>query len=675
MDECEKVLNFLFTQTGGVIMKRLGTRVIYPLMMILVLVFLLLKPWVAEAQSFASSESSNRINKENLEKFFDEFAKEQMKSNNISGVLTASVLDGEMIFSRGYGYANIAENKQMDPSTSVFRAASLSKLFTATAIHQLAEKGLVDLNTDINKYLGDLIPKTYSQPITLAHLLTHTAGFDELNTSVRFSEPGMVSSLREDVVGSMPPRIREPGKIISYSNYGYSLAGYIVEVVTGMTFEEYVQKNILEPLDMDQSTFYEPPSKELKDNLVTMYSYRENQYVPLPPLYHNQRPAGALYSNIEDLANFMIAQLNDGTYKGKNILNRESIELMQRPQFLHHPELEGWGYGLYELSRNGLPIIGHGGDLNGAYTLLFLIPDINFGMVFHYNTSISAPLEADPRILLYERFIDTFYPEYSLNTPLAKESIDKASVTDVSGYYRFTRYAHNSPGKLLMPMILAQLIVTQDSNSTVNIRMPLGMIEDTKWVPYGKDLFRQTDKETYLAYQKDDRGQVEYLFFTNGGAQAIERVPWHERFWVILFFVGFSQLLFLSITIEWLVRAIVRRLTKRKAYPLPPSLRLAKDLTRGISISGIIIAGVVGVMASHVMATLNSPLLIFLPLISLMGWLMGIGSIALIVVTIGIWRNNEEKIWHRIIYLLSAFAGLCFTWVLYYGNMLWFTTL
>ena len=619
------------------------------------------------------AEPAIPINEETLAAFLDEFILKQMERHNIAGALVAAVNNKEIRYSKGYGYANVEKKRPMDPATSIFRAASVSKLFTAAALVQLAERGKVDLNTDINQYLKNAkIPDTYPQPITISHLLTHTSGFDERFLKVRFDDPKLTTGLYEDVIGSMPPRIRPPGEIVSYSNYGYALAGHIVEAVTEMDFEEYVEQNILRPLHMNHSTFYEPPTENLQKNMVAMYSFRDNKHVELPLAYHNQRPAGALYSNIQDLAHFAIMQLNEGKYGGVSILSKESAKMMQTPQFTHHPKLEGRGYGFYEIKKHGLPIIGHDGDLNGARTLLFLLPNSNIGMVFHFNTSVSTSYEEDPRILLMESFAEKFYPEYSKSRLEAEKESEPSATADLSGYYRFTRYAKESPGKLLNPMILAQLMVKQDKDGQVNISMPMGMVAATNWVPYEEGLFRHKDKDAFLSYKKDSKGRVSYLFLTNGGAMALERIAWYEKYWIIIGLLGFAILSFVITIVYWCVSTFIRWRKGKLARRLSKREGWAKLLTGCNGLIGIVTAGLIMVMILHVMQTLGSPFLFMLPVISLVGWAIGINSIVLLILVIRINISKEIKKRHSIFYILAGIGGLCFTWILLYGNLLWF---
>jgi len=529
------------------------------------------------------------------------------------------------------------------------------------------------LNVNIPSILINLI-RILLHLISIEHLLTHTSGFDERFLNVRFSKPEMITGLYEDVIGSMPPRVRPPGEVVSYSNYGYALAGHIVEAVSGMEFEEYVEKYILNPINMDRSTFYEPPSGQLLEDMVTTYNYKQNQHVEIPPVYHNQRPAGALYSNIEDLANFAMMNLNGGTYRDVSILNRETVDTMQSVQFMNHTQLEGRGYGFYELSKKGLRIIGHDGDLSGAHTYLFLIPEVNFGMVFHFNTSIGTSIQDDPRRLLVEHFMDRFYPDYSLSQSVVEKSSDITEIANISGHYRITRYVKKSPGKLLNPNILIQFIATQDKDGRVNISQPLGMVETTEWAPYSNDLFYHVDTGDFLAYNKNNKGKVEYLYLNQGAPITLERIAWYERFWVVIALLILPQLVFIGIILDWLISTIYNRVKRKQIIKYSMEIRWSKILIRFMSILGILTFSLLISMILQVMQNLDSSILFLLPAISLMGWILGINSIVLMLLNVKLYKNKEIKRRYSILYSLCATGGLFFTWILYYGNLLWFAT-
>ncbi len=199
-----------------------------------------------------------------LETFLDGVLTSQLKENHIPGATLSVVKDGKLLLAKGYGDADIKQNKPVVADTTLFRVGSISKLFTWTAIMQLAEEGKVNLHTDINTYLKTFkIPATYPQPITLENLLTHTAGFEDSGKGTFFYKASDLEPLSTWLPSHIPARVRPPGVVTSYSNYGATLAGYIVEQVLGMSYDQYVEQHILQPLNMKHSTFRQPLPSEL----------------------------------------------------------------------------------------------------------------------------------------------------------------------------------------------------------------------------------------------------------------------------------------------------------------------------------------------------------------------------------------------------------------------------
>ncbi len=347
---------------------------------------------------------------------------------------------------------------------------------------------------------------------------------------------------------------------------------------------------------------------------------------------------------------------------------------MQSPQFTHHSDLEGWGYGFNEMNKHGLQVIGHAGDFNGGHTLLFMIPSAEFAMAIYYNGNTNTVYEQDPRNVIMEALIETFFPEHAFNRPVSVEAMP-SKVTDITGYYQLTRYTQKTPGKFLMPNMFAQLIVTQNERGHAYINMPLGMVAPTEWIPYGEGLFVNAERETYLSYRLDDRGNIAYLFYNMGGAAAtaIQRTQWYEIYWVILGFIAFSLIVFVMTLLGWLTRAVILLVRRRKKELHTATFRYATFLSRVIGIIGLIFLALIGIMTVNVMATLNSPLLFLLPAISLGGWLMAIASVVLLALGLKTWRNREGSLASRLLLTLSPIAGLAFTWILYLGNMLNFT--
>src|SRR6266513_907814 len=187
------------------------------------------------------------LTKADFETFLDALIPSQLRNRNIAGAVVSVVKDGQVLFQKGYGYADVEEKKLVLPDQTLFRPGSISKLFTATAVMQLVEQGKLDLDRDVNDYLDFPIPKTYPKPVTLRQLLTHTAGFEDTLKNLFVAHESDLKLLRAYLVNQMPARIFPPGKVPSYSNYGFTLAGYIVERVSGERFERYIENHILKP--------------------------------------------------------------------------------------------------------------------------------------------------------------------------------------------------------------------------------------------------------------------------------------------------------------------------------------------------------------------------------------------------------------------------------------------
>src|SRR5829696_5980646 len=202
----------------------------------------------------ASSQHQGPTDRAELEAFLDKELGREMEKHHIAGAAVSVVKDGELFFAKGYGYADLENKIPVDPERTVFRIGSVGKLFTWTAVMQLAEQGKLDLDADVNTYLDFRIPDTYPQSITLKHLMTHTSGFEDRLRGSVVSDTDDLEPTREWLISNMPARVRPPGDIAGYSNYNAMLAGYIVARVSGEPYDQYIQEHILNPLGMVHTT-------------------------------------------------------------------------------------------------------------------------------------------------------------------------------------------------------------------------------------------------------------------------------------------------------------------------------------------------------------------------------------------------------------------------------------
>src|ERR1700744_658302 len=265
----------------------------------------------AAATSTPSAAPVATLTADDVNAWLDGYMPYALHTGDIAGAVVAVVKDGQVLTERGYGYADIAKRTPVDPKLTLFRPGLVSKLVTWTAVMQQVEQGKIDLDADVNQYIDFKIPARDGKPVTIRELMQHVAGFEEQAKGIMSDNP---KALRFEVLLKQggPERFFAPGSTPAYSNYGASLAGYIVQRVSGESFDDYVEKHIFAPLDMKYSTFRQPLPANLEPMMSTCYSEASapaNKFAIVGPT-----PAGALSSPGEDMAHFMIAHLQNGEY-------------------------------------------------------------------------------------------------------------------------------------------------------------------------------------------------------------------------------------------------------------------------------------------------------------------------------------------------------------------------
>src|SRR6266516_4771568 len=240
------------------------------LLVSLLLQALLLAPPMQARYSTPPSPTSSKLgDPREVEAFLDGVIGKEMQVDHIPGAAVSVVKDGRLLFTKGYGSADLQAGKPVNAQTTLFRIGSVSKLFTATAVLQLAEQCKLSLYADVNTYLKAFhLPATYPEPITLADLLTHTDGVEGRDTGLQAAHSASdLEPLGQVLAQHLPARVRPPGELTAYSNYGYTLAGYIVEQVSGMPFAQYVEQHLFQRLGMRESTFRQPVEARLSADL------------------------------------------------------------------------------------------------------------------------------------------------------------------------------------------------------------------------------------------------------------------------------------------------------------------------------------------------------------------------------------------------------------------------
>ena len=518
-----------------------------------------------------SRDPQGPIDPADLESFFDNFFDQSMEELNIPGAAVVVVKDGEILFSEGYGFADLERQIPVDPAQTVMRVGSVSKLFTATAAMQLVEQGLLDLNTDVNVYLTALqIPQDYSEPVTLHQLLTHTAGFEDRFIGTIAPSPEELLPLGEYLEANVPKRVLEPGSVHSYSNYSFALAGQLVEEVTGTPFSQYVDENILQPLGMSRSTFEQPLPPELAKDFAVGYFVTDGTYEPGDFVYLQEPPEGAMSSTAEDMARFMIAHLQNGRYEDVRILEEDTARQMHEQQFTHDPQLPGLGYSFKERFVNGERLIGHGGDIGTYSSQMILHPEDDLGLFVVYNVFNDALRER-----LVTAFMDRFYGEGSPATAPATVELSQEDLERFTGGYRWVKHPRSTIGKIvaLVPGPYSWSI-SANADGTLSVG-PFGAELNWRYAPVGPLVFRQVaggvqelsglefDLGDTLVFREDELGQVDFAFVPLQSI-ALEKVAVYETGVVQAGALGLFLFIFLSPAVVWPLGALIRRIRKRE---------------------------------------------------------------------------------------------------------------
>jgi CubicO group peptidase (beta-lactamase class C family) len=612
----------------------------------------------------AAPSSQGPIERAELEAFLDGIMIAYMRSHHIAGSTLAVVKDGELFFAKGYGYADIKKKKPVDPEKTLFRPGSVSKLFTWTAVMQLVEQDKIDLKADINIYLNEFkIPDTYPEPITVIHLMTHTAGFEDIINEMGARRAEDIVPLADFLARKMPARVRPPGKLTSYSNYGTALAGYIVEKISGMAFEDYVEKNIFEPLDMQKSTFRQPLPADLAEDMSVGYTYQKGMYKPQGFEYINGlAPAGSLSTTAADISKFMIAHLQNGQYGENRILEEQTAKLMHTQLFTHDPRLDGNAHGFWEMTYNNLRLLVHGGDTAWFHSLLALIPEKNLGLFVSFNSlGGSWPLYDN----LIKAFLDHFYPGPEL--PDIKSLQDfKKRARRLSGSYGVTRVSSTTYEKLMSLMMVAKVEATEDN--TLFIKMPMG-VESKRWVEVKPLLFREVGGQDMIVFRADRKGRITNAFFNQIPILAGIKLAWYKTPGFHYSLLAISMILFLS-TLGWPISALSRLFCERRQQ-VPGAPWLVRLIAGGMALLYIIfLIGMLSVVSNYLELVFGVPLLfkilLVLPILS------ALLTICALFFTYVAWKNKYWTVCGRLHYTLVVLASLAFLWFLAYWNLLGF---
>ena len=596
------------------------------------------------------------LTKSDFETFLDALIPSQLQNRDIAGAVVSVVKDGQVLFAKGYGYADFTAKKPVLADQTLFRPGSISKLFTATAVMQLVEQGKLDLDRDVNEYLDFAIPKTYPEPVTLRRLLTHTAGFEETLKNLFVAHESDLKPLRTYLVNQMPPRIFSTGKVVSYSNYGFTVAGYIVEHVSGEKFERYIDNHILKPLRMTNSTFDQPLPVALTPQMSQGYLAAAKK--PRDFEFVQAAPAGALSATAADMTRFMLAFLQDGTVDGVAILKPETMRQMESRQFELHPMINGLGLTFMEYSMNGQRIIAHGGDTVYFHSDMVLVPDAHVGYFISYNSlgkNIGGGRGEVLRAFANRYFSRPSEPKANVDPNTAK--IDGRAV---SGVYEGTRRGETTLLKLLA--LLDQFTVSSDKEGVLTVEgMKNQRGETKKWREIAPLVYGEIDGPEKIAFRRNPSGDVsEMLPFP--AIYEGQRVPWYASKRLVNPVVGGNLLLVLLTVLLWPVAVIVRKRYQRPLFTAKAD-RALYFLSRIVCLCELLFILVPVIAFSRGLQNivlLGDAIDPWLQALHIFGWVTTAGIVVLIVASIRFIRLPGHGFWFRAHAILLALGGIAF---------------
>jgi len=533
-------------------------------------------PVVAAASSH--TPQAHELTEADLGAWLDGMVPLGIGRGDIAGAVVVVVKDGHVLVEKGYGVADVKTGKPVEPARTLFRPGSISKLFTWTAVMQLVEQKKLDLDADVNIDLDFTIPHTFGQPVTLRDLMTHRPGFEESIKRLFTEDPTRMRSIGNGLKMWVPEQIFPPGDRPAYSNYGATLAGYIVERVSGEKFADYIAHHIFQPLGMTHSTFVQPLPRNLAGDMSSGYDKASGDPKKFEMVWMS--PAGALSTTGDDIAKFMIAYLNGGA----PILKPATVKLMHSEIYQRNPPVPGMGLGFYHEDTNGRVIVGHGGDTILFHSDLHLIPDAGVGL--YYSQNSAGKENSGIRGPLFRQFMDRYFPAPAQKPEPTLKSA-KADGALVAGMYDSSRRSESS----FFRIANQQTKVTLNGDDTISMTDSLGMNgEPRKWREVRPFVWREVGGPHLLIAKIKDSAVTELATDLYPQIWTTTRSPfWRSSAWNIPLLIGTLAMLVLTV-IFWPIKAVLRW---RYASPFPYTGRAATmyRLTRVVALIDLVFLG------------------------------------------------------------------------------------
>jgi CubicO group peptidase (beta-lactamase class C family) len=568
---------------------------------------------------------------------------------------------------KGYGFEDVENLVPVDPAETLFRPGSISKLFTWVAVMQLVEQGKLDLDTDVNTYLETFqIKDTFEEPITLRHIMTHTPGFEDGGIGyLIISDADRVLPLAESMKRYQPERVNPPGAQTAYSNYATAIAGLIVANASGLSFNNYIQKYIFDPLAMNNSTFEEPLPERLEARMAKSYKVEAGTYKEEPfEIVANFGPAGALSATATDMLRFSQAIINGGELDGNRILKSETVDEMLTRNFTHDDRLMGMLLGFYETDYNGHRVVGHGGDTVWFHSDLAIDLDNDLAIFVSFGGAQGRV----PRSAIISAFYDKFFPR-DVEPPVAPDDF-KERAGRYAGTYAFWRDNFSTIEAAFRLGSVVAVAPTEDNSLMVAFGGGA-----KQYVEVDDNLFHELVpgvsmvagiSPRQVAFQEDANGNITGFVMDGLPFMSLRKLSAYQTPNFNFTLLGLSALVLLLF-------ALRRYFQRREIATFSAEDRSAIRAAFYASAAHLAVFVVGAVVLSIVMEDLfgGLPLLfkawLFLPIIA------SLATLYFAYKTLGVWKDGLlASGWARVRYSIVLLAALFPTWFYWLFNILGF---
>ena len=620
------------------------------------------KPSDAPQTAVPSPSANGRqaLDKANLDTWLDGYMPYALNTSDIPGAVVVVVKDGQVLTARGFGYADVEKRTPVDGERTLFRPGSVSKLVTWTAVMQQVEQGKLNLDADVNTYLDFKIPQRAGKPVTMREIMTHTAGFEESVKYLIVYGKDKAVPLGELLKARIPERIFDAGTTPAYSNYATSLAGYVVERLSGMPFNDYVEQHIFAPLNMRTASFRQPLPANLAPLMASGYSKPGKPSLGFEIV--NSAPAGSLTASGLDMANFMIAHLAGGEFNGQRILSAATAKTMHdspldridRNALL--PPLNRMELGFFETNVNGRDVIAHLGDTEGFHSSLHLYMDDGVGLYLSVNSGGRDGASNTLRSALFQDFSDRYFASHLPADGRVPDAEAKRHAEMMVGSWQNSRRSESNFFAVFNLLGQAKIALGEKGDLVVPALLgPNG--RPREWVEIAPFVWRDKNGEDRLAAQLVDGQVVRWSMDFMSPFMVFERVPAGKNGAWLIPALGFAVLVLAIAVLAMPAGWIIRRRYKVQHLLVQPARKAALGTRLSALAILAVLAGWAGIVAAFE-ATLDNATSSLDPWL----WVLQIGGLLAFVAALLSGARNlqlafREKGWLRKVWSVLFLAS------------------